>query len=231
MPSECILCHRETIINDAWLCSFCQPDTCVNCHVDDVNFKDGKFKCSHGCQYDVHEYTYKRVYTTILNGDWRDKLSLAGERVEYIIPEPENVRVYDEAPKKRKFGTVLATHYTDEKERLLDAGFENDYERDKGRNELFEGTIRESPAIYGWPFPPGIAEEHLSWEGETVILEIPIDNVYVSSYRFADWAGNQEINEDAIPPDKYIEYLTFTPGQLYRVSAERNMPVPISKLF
>lgn len=226
MTTECLLCETVEVNNQPVLCSYCYPDSCVNCHVDDVHYDDGEFKCSHGCTYDIHEYVTRKLYTVILNGSWQDKLALAGKRVEYIIPNTDEITVYSEPPQSVAEGAVLGTHYTDSQE-LIETG---DYcpEGYDGA-ERFDGTLRED-AAYAWPFPPEYTEEQFEWNREYVVFEVPQEEVYVSSYRFIDWVADTDAKY-TVPVSKYKAELTFTPEQLRTVCRERNRPAQLEDLF
>jgi len=231
MTEKCMLCEAVEVDDyEPTLCSYCEPTTCVKCHVDAVNFVDGRFECSHGCEYSVVEYTKRRVYTEILNGSWKDKLALAGDRLEYIIPNTDSITVHPEVPTETMDGTVLGTHYTPDKAVLLSG--EYDASMYDGADQ-FDRTVRDGSA-YAWPYPPDYTEKNFEFATEYVVFEVPEEEVLVSSYRFLDWvfrSGRDENKKYAIPIGKYKPELTFTPEQLRQVYRERGRPAAIADLF
>lgn len=228
MTRECLLCGAVEVDSTPLFCDYCYPQTCINCHVSAVTYdkQTEEFKCSHGCTYDAFEYTTRKMYTVLLNGDWKDKLSLAGERVEYIIPNTESITIHTEIPDTLPSNHILGTHYTDSQE-LLET---REYSADSYDGaERFDGTIREN-AAYAWPHTPEYTEEHFEWNREYVIFEVPKSEVYVSSYQFLNWVSNSG-EKYTIPVSKYKSELTFTPDQLLEVCQEKNRPTQPENLF
>lgn len=228
MTRECLLCESVEVNSSPPFCKHCHPQSCVECHVSDVTYDDDteKFKCSHGCTHDVFEYTTQKMYTILLNGDWKDKLALAGDHVEYIIPNIDSIIVHTDIPGSVQSDHILGTHYTDSRDHIIKQGYDADaYDG----AERFDGTIRED-AAYAWPYPPEYTEEAFEWNQDFVIFEVPKSEVYVSSYRFLNWVSNSG-EKYTIPVSKYKSQLTFTPEQLQTVCKEQGRPTDPNNLF
>lgn len=228
MRSECLLCGTVQDLDDYRFCNSCHPPTCINCHVSAVHYGDehNTYKCSHGCEFTVTEYMKHRLYTILLNGSWREKLAVAGDLVEYVIPNPETITVHECPPESIPDGSILGTHFTDDKNNILKHGVSE--EELEPPAERLEGTIRDG-AAYAWPYTVEFAEAALSWMNTPVVFEIPRDEVYVSSYRFLRNCSNE--TKYGIPPAKYKSELTFTPTQLLESCMARNQPAAPETLF
>lgn len=227
MSDSCLLCETTHKTNETGLCEYCRPETCATCSVDSISFINGEFKCSHGCQYDVHEYITRKIYTTLLNGSWKEKLELAGKHIEYIISTPETITVHSCRPDSVDTNSVLGIHYTPNPDQLADEGFDCSLERENNQ-KYYSNTIRET-AAYAWPYKPEFTEDELSWQTDYVFFEIPKDNVFVSSYRFLDFI--QGSGKWSLPLEKYDEELTFTPDQLFEICNKKSRPADPSTLL
>lgn len=216
---KCRICKIKTFNMNPPLCNYCKPNSCTNCHVSDVNYTNDTFKCSHGCEYSLSEYITRRVYTILLNSDWKQKLSIAGERVEYIIPNTESIQIHSNIPNHIDQRNVLAVHYTEDIDSIQTQQYNPKY---NNNNPIYSETIREN-AAYAWPYKPTYTESLFNWDKEYVIFEVPTSEVYVSSYSFLDWVSNSN-DKFTIPLSKYKSELTFSPEQLKYTCDLMNRP-------
>lgn len=222
----CRFCQAVT--TTGVLCDHCQPETCLDCPASHVYFntEDRQWHCSHGCSYTIDEYIQKRLFTVILNAPPAETLSYAGKRVEVIIPEGTPVTPYRtrSAAEPVDDGCILTTHYTPDADALVTNGVTYPQpETARETPERFHGTVRED-ALYAWPHTPGYTATEFSWDRhDLVFLEVPTDDVRISSYRFLNVVTDRD-DPYTVPVEKYDPELTFTPAQLYDACNTYNRP-------
>lgn len=211
---ECEVCKSVLVSDGELFCSECYPDTCYKCSSSSVSLDNDTVSCSHGCQYDVWTYISHSVYTTLLNGSWRERLRLAGNHIEYIISDPSVISISQTKPSKRD-GFLRGIHFTPNPSAVC-SGYDIQYQEDH------RSGIRDESA-YAWPYTKERA--CLMW-GDTscVWFQMPENEVVVSSYRFFDWIGGT--GRWSIPQKHYTESLTFTPNQLFTIVSEESRPEP-----
>lgn len=209
---KCEVCKTAEVNESELFCSACSPDTCYKCSSSSVSVDGMDVFCSHGCKYDVFTYISHSIYTTLLNGSWRDRLRIAGQHIEYIISDPSTISISKTKPLKTD-GTLRGIHFTPNPDAVC-SGYDVQYQEDH------RSGIRDESA-YAWPYTEDRAYSIWS-DTEHVWFQMPEDAVLVSSYRFIDWVGTT--GRWAIPPDKYKENLTFKPKQLFTLVEEESRP-------
>lgn len=168
-----------------------------------------------------------------MNGSPAEKLAYGGPHIEVIIPNGTPTTVYESVPDPGEVpdSHLLTTHYTVRKDRVLETGVVYPpHEHSTERADWATGTVREH-ALYAWPFTPAYTDRELDWgelpENDPVVVSVPENAVYVSSYNFLEWLGDP--NEPyrthlTIPHDKYETEFLFDPVALHAAATTFNRP-------
>lgn len=229
----CKMCYAASTDDETHLCSFCRPNECLDCEASYVYYTDGYFRCSHGCEYSVNEYMSKRFLTEILNSPPHRKLAFGGPRIECIIPEGTDI-VTHEQPVSTRNDSITLIHYTEHKKKILNNGFKfppHSHCKTKESNNSEDLSIRKN-AAYAWPYKSEVCENKLSWEHPFIFLEVPEENVRVSSYTFLESVSeNHSEHKYTIPLEKYESELVFEPKVLRKACSEFGRPVEREQLL